>query len=51
VIMGLMHETDNVHGVQFHPESIKTEFGHQMLANFLTAAGLTPRRPNRSAAA
>ena len=29
-----------VHGVQFHPESIATEGGHQMLANFLDLAGV-----------
>lgn len=51
VIMGVMHEADNVHGVQFHPESIKTEYGHQMLANFMTLAGLSPTRRNAPAAA
>ena len=39
-IMGVQHRTRPVHGVQFHPESIATEGGHQMLANFLDLAGV-----------
>ncbi|USI71776.1 anthranilate synthase component II [Sphingomonas morindae] len=42
-IMGFRHATLPIHGVQFHPESIATEHGHAMLANFLRAAGLSPR--------
>ena len=38
VIMGIQHRTRPVHGVQFHPESIRTEHGHAMLKNFLDAA-------------
>jgi len=34
-IMGVRHKTLLVEGVQFHPESILTEYGHEMLANFL----------------
>ncbi len=34
-IMGLQHKTLPVFGVQFHPESIASEFGHEMLKNFL----------------
>jgi anthranilate synthase component 2 len=34
-IMGVRHKTLNVEGVQFHPESILTQHGHEMLANFL----------------
>ena len=34
-IMGLQHKTLPIHGVQFHPESIKSEHGHAMLQNFL----------------
>jgi anthranilate synthase/aminodeoxychorismate synthase-like glutamine amidotransferase len=40
VIMGLRHRELPVEGVQFHPESILTEAGHQMLANWLAACGL-----------
>ncbi len=35
VIMGIMHKEYNVHGVQFHPESIKTRLGIKILNNFL----------------
>jgi anthranilate synthase component 2 len=46
VIMGLQHKRHPVHGVQFHPESIATEHGHALLANFLELAGISPRRRN-----
>ncbi|MBW8881702.1 MAG: aminodeoxychorismate/anthranilate synthase component II [Asticcacaulis sp.] len=39
-IMGVQHKTRPIHGVQFHPESIATEGGHQLLANFLELAGI-----------
>ncbi|MCK8462706.1 aminodeoxychorismate/anthranilate synthase component II [Aliiroseovarius sp. S1339] len=35
LIMGLRHKTLEVEGVQFHPESIRSEHGHKMLENFL----------------
>ena len=35
VIMGIMHEEYNIHGVQFHPESIKTKLGIKILKNFI----------------
>ena len=38
VIMGVMHKSHPVHGVQFHPESIASENGHALLQNFLTLA-------------
>ncbi len=50
IIMGLAHKKHPVHGLQFHPESIASEHGHDMLANFLKLAGLTPRRRNTKAA-
>ena len=34
-IMGVRHKTLAVEGVQFHPESILTEYGHELLDNFL----------------
>jgi anthranilate synthase component 2 len=39
-IMGLEHHSLPLHGVQFHPESILTEHGHAMLANFLRRSAL-----------
>ena len=35
IIMGIMHKKYNVHGVQFHPESIKTSMGFKILKNFI----------------
>ncbi len=40
VMMGLAHAALPVHGVQFHPESIASEHGLRMLANFLRGCGL-----------
>ena len=39
-IMGLRHRTLPIEGVQFHPESIASEHGHQMLRNFLESANV-----------
>ena len=42
VVMALRHRELPIEGVQFHPESVLTEGGHQMLATWLTACGLAP---------
>jgi anthranilate synthase component 2 len=41
--MGFRHRDLPIHGVQFHPESIATEHGHAMLANFMKIAGIKAR--------
>ncbi|MDP2410568.1 MAG: aminodeoxychorismate/anthranilate synthase component II [Pseudolabrys sp.] len=50
LIMGMMHESLPLHGVQFHPESIASEHGHLMLRNFIELAAdwnaLRGRRPS-----
>jgi anthranilate synthase component 2 len=38
LIMGLQHRQHEIHGVQFHPESIESEHGHDLLRNFLERA-------------
>ncbi|GGB22469.1 aminodeoxychorismate/anthranilate synthase component II [Flexivirga endophytica] len=48
VIMAVQHRTLPLHGVQFHPESVLTEGGHRMLANWLTLCGV-PDAVERSA--
>jgi anthranilate synthase component 2 len=42
-VMGFRHANLPIHSVQFHPESIATEHGHDMLANFMRIAGMNPR--------
>jgi anthranilate synthase component II len=42
-VMGFRHATLPIHGVQFHPESIATEHGHALLANFLRVCGIAPK--------
>ena len=42
-VQGFRHKQLPIHGVQFHPESIATENGHDLLANFLTACGIEVR--------
>jgi para-aminobenzoate synthetase component II len=44
VIMSLQHKTKPIYGVQFHPESVMTEGGYQMLANWLESLGLEGAR-------
>ena len=44
-VMGFRHRDLPIHGVQFHPESIATEHGHAMLANFLNDAGIAASLP------
>ena len=52
LVMGVMHETLPVHGVQFHPESIASEHGHLMLKNFLDiAAAWNAKRGRRPVSA
>ncbi len=48
-IMGLRHKTLPIHGVQFHPESIATQHGHALLANFLDIAGIAHSAPKQAA--
>ncbi|GGC64265.1 aminodeoxychorismate/anthranilate synthase component II [Hoyosella rhizosphaerae] len=43
IIMGVQHKELPIHGVQFHPESVLTQGGHRMLANWLTICGESPR--------
>ena len=45
IIMGISHKTLPIHSVQFHPESIATQQGHNLLAYFLTVAGCAPSAP------
>jgi len=42
-VMGFRHRDLPIHGVQFHPESIATEHGHALLANFLKICGINAR--------
>jgi anthranilate synthase/aminodeoxychorismate synthase-like glutamine amidotransferase len=46
VVMAMQHITQPVYGVQFHPESVLTECGYQLLHNFLSIAGLQPAGPD-----
>ena len=48
--MGFRHVSLPIHGVQFHPESIATEHGHALLANFLGMCGIEATLPTHLAA-
>lgn len=48
-IMGLVHRTLPIEGVQFHPESIASEHGHAMIRNFLRRTTNAPTAPDRAA--
>lgn len=48
--MGFRHVSLPIHGVQFHPESIATEHGHALLANFLAMCGIEATLPAHLAA-
>lgn len=45
IIMGLAHKEHPVHGVQFHPESIASEHGHELLRNFVQMTGVSTPEP------
>jgi para-aminobenzoate synthetase component 2 len=42
IVMAMRHRTLPIHGVQFHPESVLTQGGHRMLANWLEVCGARP---------
>lgn len=43
LVMGFRHRELPIHGVQFHPESIATDHGHDLLGNFMTLCGFAPK--------
>lgn len=45
IVMAMRHRTLPIHGVQFHPESVLTQGGHRMLANWLEICGERPAEP------
>ena len=45
IVMAMMHRDLPIHGVQFHPESVLTQGGHRMLANWLTLCGIDVPEP------
>jgi len=51
LIMGMNHRELPIHGLQFHPESIETQYGHAMLRNFLDSARAANNQINWPAAA
>lgn len=51
VVMSVKHKSLPIEGVQFHPESVLTEYGHEMLANWLAVCGDTSARKRAQALA
>jgi len=51
VIMGVRHRELPIEGVQFHPESVLTAGGHQLLANWLAVTGWQAKLPRGRAGA
>lgn len=55
LIMAMAHKSEPIYGVQFHPESIASQYGHHILRNFLISTGLAakdvPKTANTAAAA
>jgi anthranilate synthase component 2 len=49
-VQGFRHQELPIHGVQFHPESIATQHGHELLANFLRLCGIAATLPERVSA-
>ena len=49
-VMGFRHAELPIHGVQFHPESIATQHGHELLSNFCRICGIDAKLPERLAA-
>jgi anthranilate synthase component 2 len=43
-VQGFRHRELPIHGVQFHPESVASEHGHRLLANFIASAGTRPKQ-------
>jgi anthranilate synthase component 2 len=43
-VQGFRHKDLPIHGVQFHPESVASEYGHQLLSNFIALAAKHPKR-------
>ena len=43
LVMAMAHKTEPIYGVQFHPESIASQYGHRILRNFLVSTGFAAR--------
>ena len=50
IVMGMRQKALPIHGVQFHPESIASQYGHKILENFLKIAGEHPTQQKKKAA-